>query len=103
MSINMPAATHSLDRALAAIGDSARRKILALLKEKGCCSIGKAAGLCACDVEERMKLSQPTISHHMRVLMEAGLVEGEKIGRWMWYRRNEPALKKLLLALKEEL
>jgi ArsR family transcriptional regulator len=50
-----------------------------------------------------MKLSQPTISHHMRVLMEAGLVEGEKIGRWMWYRRNEPALKKLLLALKEEL
>lgn len=99
----MATVTHPLDRGLAAIGDSARRKILALLKEKGCCSIGKTAGLCACDVEERMKLSQPTISHHMRVLTEAGLVEGEKIGRWMWYRRNEPALKKLFNALKDEL
>lgn len=99
----MPTATHTLDRILAAVSDSARRKILALLKEKGCCSIGKAAGLCACDVEERMKLSQPTISHHMRVLVEAGLVEGEKVGRWMWYRRNEAALKKMLVALKEEL
>lgn len=99
----MPPLTHTLDRTLAAISDSARRKILALLKEKGCCSIGKAAGLCACDVEERMKLSQPTISHHMRVLVNAGLVEGEKVGRWMWYRRNEAALKKLLSALKDEL
>jgi ArsR family transcriptional regulator len=95
--------TKSLDRALAAITDPARRKILALLKEKGCCSIGKTAGLCACDVEERMQLSQPTISHHMRVLAEAGLVEAEKVGRWMWYRRNEGGLKKLLTALKADL
>jgi len=99
----MTAKTTNLNTALAAIIDPARRKILALLKEKGCCSIGKQAGLCACDVEGRMKLSQPTISHHMRVLTEAGLVEAQKMGRWMWYRRNEPALKMVLNELKDQL
>src|ERR1051326_8860728 len=91
--VDMSPKAADLDKALSAINDPARRRILSLLKEKGCCSIGKQAGLCACDVEGRMKLSQPTISHHMRVLTEAGLVEAQKIGRWMWYRRNEPALK----------
>jgi len=57
--------------ALNAVSDPARRRILQLLKQRGCCSIGKSTGLCACDVESRMKLSQPTISHHMRVLTGA--------------------------------
>jgi ArsR family transcriptional regulator len=89
--------------ALAAIADPARRKILALLKQKGCCSIGKSNGMCACDVEGRMQLTQPTISHHMRVLTAAGLVEAEKLGRWRWYRRNEDAIRELLGALRESL
>jgi len=89
--------------ALNAVSDPTRRRILQLLKQRGCCSIGKSTGLCACDVESRMKLSQPTISHHMRVLTGAGLVAAEKHGQWMWYRRKEPFIRSLLSRLKDEL
>lgn len=85
--------------ALKAAADPTRLKILRLLKQKGQCSIGKPSGLCACDIEERFKLSQPTISHHMSVLTHAGLVRAEKEGLWMWYRRNEKALKEVARAL----
>jgi ArsR family transcriptional regulator len=88
---------------LQAIGDPARRKILQLLKEKGCCSIEKSTGMCACDIEARLKLSQPTISHHMRVLTKAGLVQATKVGPWMWYRRNEKAIQEFLGALRDDL
>jgi len=81
--------------ALKAVADPARLKILHLLKEKGQCAIGKPVGMCACDVQEHIRLSQPTISHHMAILRKAGLVTAEKHGLWMWYRRNEKALKEL--------
>ena len=93
----------TLDRLLHALADPTRRSILRLLKEKGCCSIGKAVGLCACDIEARVKRSQPTVSHHMAVLTQAGLVTAEKYGTWMWYRRNEKALKELVEALGTDL
>lgn len=41
---------------------------------------------CGCDMEGPLGLSQPTISHHLKVLREAGLVTGEKQGRWVFYR-----------------
>ena len=94
--------TAKLDRFLHALADPARRAILRALKEKGCCSIGKPVGLCACDIEARVKRSQPTVSHHMAILTEAGLVTAEKYGTWMWYRRNEKALKDLVEALGTE-
>src|SRR5215467_187725 len=81
--------------ALKAIADPTRLKILHILKQKGCCSIGKPVGMCACDIEQQIKLSQPTISHHMAVLKKAGLVRAEKQGLWRWYRRNEKSLKEL--------
>ena len=88
-----------------ALGDPNRLRILELLKRPraGCCSIGKKGGMCACDIESQLDLSQPTISHHMKVLREAGLVEAEKIGQWMWYRRNEVTLRELASALGREL
>jgi DNA-binding transcriptional ArsR family regulator len=92
-----------LDRNLHAIADPARRRILEALKERGACSIDKEVGLCASDIEARLSLSQPTISHHMRVLTKAGLVEARKIGQWKWYRRNEDALRNLIGSLKETL
>ena len=95
--------TQHFAAALGAVSDPTRRRILQLLKQRGCCSIGKSTGLCACDVESRMKLTQPTISHHMRVLTGAGLVSAEKHGQWMWYRRNEPAIRSLLARLKDAL
>ncbi len=72
----------SLNRTLHAIADPTRRRILEALKERGACSIGKRVGLCAGDVEDRVRLSQPTISHHMSILTEAGLVEAVKQGQW---------------------
>jgi len=88
---------------LQAIADPTRRRILQALKEKGGCSLGKPVGLCASDIEVRMKLSQPTISHHMAILTKAGLVDAEKLGLWRWYRRNEANLRELLKGLKEQI
>lgn len=98
----MPA-IHNFDRMLRAIADPTRRRILNALKQKGACSIGKGVGLCACDIEERVRLTQPTISHHMSVLKKAGLVEAKKEGQWMWYRRNESAVRELARSLRESL
>ena len=89
--------------ALKAIADPTRLKILGLLKQTGCCSIGRGTGLCACDIEGQVKLSQPTISHHMAILKKAGLVHAEKIGLWMWYRRNEKSLKELAQAMSSNI
>jgi ArsR family transcriptional regulator len=93
----------SFHRLLHAIADPTRHKILQVLKIKGACSIGKATGLCACDIEERMHLSQPTISHHMRILQNSGLVEAQKEGHWRWYQRNERAIKQFAKTLREGL
>jgi DNA-binding transcriptional ArsR family regulator len=95
-------AEEKIDRMLRAVADQTRRRILHALKEKGACSIGKEIGLCACDIEQRIRLSQPTISHHMTILKKAGLVEANKQGQWMWYRRNETALRELARSLRDE-
>jgi len=58
--------------------------------------------MCACDIEAKVELSQPTVSHHMKILTRAGLVEAEKIGQWMWYRRSEKSLREALNSLREE-
>jgi DNA-binding transcriptional ArsR family regulator len=96
-------ASFSLDQVLHAIADPARRQILQALKERGGCSLGKDEGLCASDIETRIHLSQPTISHHMRILTKAGLVEATKLGQWMWYRRNEKLLREFARKLRENL
>jgi len=93
----------ALDRMLHAIADPTRRQILQALKERGGCSIGKEVGLCAGDVEIRVHLSQPTVSHHMSILKKAGLVEAQKVGQWVWYRRNEAALKEFARLLRASL
>jgi DNA-binding transcriptional ArsR family regulator len=92
-----------LNYILNAIADPTRRRILHALKEHGGCSIDKDVGLCASDIEQRIHLSQPTISHHMAILTHAGLVEAKKIGLWRWYRRNETALREFARALKKTL
>jgi ArsR family transcriptional regulator len=97
----------SLDHRLRAIADPARRRILRALKPRGAASASAPAigknGLCAGDIEERVRLSQPTISHHMAVLTKAGLIEAVKQGQWRWYRRNEKALRRLVKSLRTQL
>jgi ArsR family transcriptional regulator len=79
-----------------ALGDPTRLKILDLLRSRGksCCDLiaRDERGLCACDIESAVGLSQAAVSHHMDLLRRAGLVDAEKRGRWMFYRRNEAAL-----------
>ncbi|MFN8570666.1 MAG: metalloregulator ArsR/SmtB family transcription factor [Gemmatimonadaceae bacterium] len=48
--------------------------------------------VCVCDLEASVTVKQPTVSHHLRLLREAGLVESEKIGLWAYYRVNRAAL-----------
>ena len=99
----MATSEQDLDRMLRAVADPTRRRILQALKEKGGCSLPHDVGLCASDIEVRIHLTQPTISHHMSVLKKAGLVEAKKEGLWVWYRRNEPALRDLAKTLRETL
>jgi DNA-binding transcriptional ArsR family regulator len=99
----MAHAAPDLDRFLHAIADPTRRRILDALKEKGGCSIDKETGLCAGDIEQRVKLSQPTISHHMRILEKASLVEAKWEGHWRWYRRNEKLISEMMRGLKVQL
>jgi len=94
---------HDLTRILSAVADPTRRRILQAVKERGGCSIDKEEGLCASDIEQRIHLSQPTISHHMAILAKAGLVEAKKIGLWRWYRRNEITLRQFARSLKKNL
>ena len=93
----------NLDRFLHAVADPTRRRILQALKEKGGCSLGKQSGLCAADLEPRVKLAQPTVSHHMRILERAGLVEAQREGHWRWYRRNEKLIAEMTRKLKGQL
>jgi DNA-binding transcriptional ArsR family regulator len=99
----------ALDKALQAIADPTRRRILVVLKERGAEVKGsgdKAAhGPCLCggDIEERIRLSQPTVSHHMNILSKAGLVEVTKDGQWRWYRRNEKAIREVVKTLRGKL
>lgn len=92
-----------LDRFLHAIADPTRRRILRALKEKGGCSIGKETGLCGADIEQRVNLAQPTISHHMRILEKASLVEAKREGHWRWYRRNEKLIAEMTRDLKGQI
>lgn len=92
-----------LDRFLHAIADPTRRRILRALKEKDGCSIDKESGLCAFDIEQRVKLAQPTISHHMRILEKANVVGAKREGHWRWYRRNEKLIAEMMKKLKGQL
>jgi DNA-binding transcriptional ArsR family regulator len=99
----MSHAEQNLNLILNAIADPTRRRILHVLKEHSGSATGKEAGLCASDIEQRIQLSQPTISHHMAILTKARLVEAKKVGLWVWYRRNEAALRDFGRALRRSL
>jgi ArsR family transcriptional regulator len=65
-------------RVLGALADPVRLRLLSLVAAGG--------EVCSCDLEAPLARSQPTISHHTKVLAEAGLIVGERRGRWMWWR-----------------
>ncbi len=76
-----------------ALSDPARLRMLSL--------IASQEEVCSCALEEPLAKSQPTISHHTRILAEAGLIAGEKRGRWMWWRVVPERLKDVARILGE--
>lgn len=75
-----------------ALGDPHRLRALRFLAEAtpSCCASGE--GVCACDLVTHLGLAQPTVSHHMRLLVAAGLVGAEKRGRWTHYSLSAAGL-----------
>ncbi|GAA5512335.1 hypothetical protein Dcar01_01049 [Deinococcus carri] len=75
-----------------ALGDPHRLKALHFLATATpeCCQNGE--GVCACDLVTSLGLAQPTVSHHMRLLVQAGLVTAKKRGRWMHYALSAAGL-----------
>jgi ArsR family transcriptional regulator len=61
--------------------------------------LAAAPEVCVCDLTAAFDLSQPTISHHLRVLRDAGLVDVTKRGTWSYYRLRDAAVEPLRIAL----
>lgn len=102
----MPKAFDPADRLsamLRAIADPTRRKILHILRDKNHRASDKPCGMFAGDIEQHLNLAQPTVSHHLRVLKSAGLLESTKQGQWIWFRRKESALRELAKGLRDQL
>ncbi|HMC42321.1 MAG TPA: metalloregulator ArsR/SmtB family transcription factor [Acidimicrobiales bacterium] len=69
-----------LARGFAALADPVRLQILSIL------AAAPAGEVCVCELVPPLSKSQPTVSHHLKVLGDAGLVEGDRRGKWVWYR-----------------
>lgn len=71
----------------AALADPVRLQIVRLL--------ARSSSLCACEIQKAFDLGQPTISHHLRVLRAAGLIDCERRGRWAYFFLERAALKRV--------
>jgi DNA-binding transcriptional ArsR family regulator len=56
-------------------------------------------GVCGLLIAKKLRISQPTASEHLKILLQAGLIRGKRIKQWTFYKRNEPAIR----ALKKEI
>ncbi|ODU48702.1 MAG: transcriptional regulator [Microbacterium sp. SCN 70-10] len=84
----------AIARTFKALGDPTRVRLLSLIAAS---SGGEA---CICDLTEPVGLSQPTVSHHMKLLVDAGLATREQRGRWAYYRVVTDALAQAADALR---
>jgi len=76
----------NLARVLKAIADSARLQILNVIRTS------ESTEACVCDITAALNLSQPTISYHLKKMLEIGLLTKEKRGYWNWYSINDEQL-----------
>ena len=83
-----------LARVFKALGDPTRVRLLSMIAAQ------PDREACICDLVEPVGLAQPTVSHHMKQLVEAGLVTREQRGKWAFYRLVDGALDTLSGALK---
>lgn len=87
------AGAEQIARVFKALGDPTRVRLLSLI------AATDAREACICDLTEPVGLSQPTVSHHMKQLVEAGLATREQRGRWAYYRVVDGALSAAAQAL----
>jgi DNA-binding transcriptional ArsR family regulator len=91
----------NLDSALRAIANERRLQILDWLKDPRkhfCPQIDGDLvkdGVCGLLIAEKLGVSQPTASEHMKILAQAGLVRAKRIKQWTFYRRDEPVIRKI--------
>jgi ArsR family transcriptional regulator len=76
------------------LSDPARLRLLSLIASY------QPGETCVCDLVNAFSLSQPTISHHLRILREAGLVESQRRGIWVYYRVTDEAAARLSALLE---
>ncbi len=81
-------ATEGHARLFKALGDATRLEMVGLLAARG-------KELCVCELESHFDLSQPTVSHHLRILREAGVVSAERRGTWVYYSLEPRVREKL--------
>jgi ArsR family transcriptional regulator len=94
--VKAPLSRDEAERLAAEVGvlaDPARLQVLSLIAAR---PDGEA---CVCHLTEPLGLSQPTVSHHLKVLSEAGLLERDQRGRWAYYRLRSDRLRQLHLAI----
>jgi len=83
----------ALAHLLKAVSDPTRLQLLSIIRSS---PDGEA---CVCDLTEPVGLSQPTISHHLKVLTDAGILDREQRGTWAWFRINQPRLSQIAQSL----
>jgi ArsR family transcriptional regulator len=82
-----------LARGFTALADPVRLRVLSIL------AAAPDGEVCVCDFVEPLGKSQPTVSHHLKILSEAGLVAGDRRGKWVWYSLNRARLAALRAAI----
>lgn len=82
-----------LSRRFKALGDPVRLRLLSLIASH------EGGEACVCDLTGVFDLTGPTISHHLKVLREAGLISGDRRGTWVYYRAEPDALRQLSAVL----
>ena len=89
-----PDEAERIARTFKALGDPTRVRLLSLIAASG------DGDACICDLSEPVGLSQPTVSHHMKLLVDAGLATREQRGRWAYYRVVTDALEQASRTLR---
>jgi ArsR family transcriptional regulator, arsenate/arsenite/antimonite-responsive transcriptional repressor len=83
-----------LARGFSALSDPVRLRVLSIL------AAAPEGEVCVCDLVEPLGKSQPTVSHHLKILSETDLVHGDRRGKWVWYSLNRDRLTELRTALE---
>ena len=88
-----PGQAVQLSKMFKALGDPVRLRLASLIASH------EGGEACVCDLTDAFDLSGPTISHHLKVLREAGLITGERRGTWVYYRIQPDTLRRLSAVL----